>query len=213
MAVYPKRNELMVDIREHIMLNGAYSFTEVRKKHPDCTETQFWRAVKSVRDSIEKAALGDAGALRLAQQKIRTHSDMENLKGKIKSHLPAAPSPAVIAADQEETTKAFDFMRYFGEILADAKMLRDSAVTKADDGTEKLRNPMMMDKSVQRRLAIVETYLHSMETVYNLEKIQELYQIVLSAVGRADPATQQMILAELRKANNMNGLTVAAKIV
>ena len=38
-----------------------------------------------------------------------------------------------------------------------------------------------------RRLSIIETYLHSVETVYNMERIRELYELIIEEVGKADP--------------------------
>lgn len=209
-----RKREIIDAIRQHLLIEGPRNWDEFAERYPDISRPTLFRYIREVREAIESAAgVESPGALRLAQKRIRTHTeDPERLQKKVKAHLPAAPSPAVVAEDPQGAMRAFDFMSYFHRILADAEMVRNSAVVKNEDGSEKLRNPVVMDRSVARRLAIIETYLHSMETVYNLEKIQELYRIVINAVGKADPETQQAILAELRRANNAHGLTIQANI-
>lgn len=208
-----KKREILTAIHEHLMLEGPKNWDKVQERFPEISRPTLFRYIKEVREQVEDAAgVISKEQLIFAQKRIRQKVEKpEKVQEKIRAHLPTAPSPAIIAADPQGAVKAFDFMRYFHGILADAEMVRNSAVTKNDDGTEKLRNPVVMDRSVARRLAIIETYLHSMETVYNIEKIQELYQIVINAVGKADPETQQAILAELRRANNSHGLTMAAQ--
>jgi hypothetical protein len=75
-----------------------------------------------------------------------------------------------------------------------------------------LANPMLMDNSIRRRLQIMDTYLQSMDQLYNLERIQELYKLVIEEVGKADPAVQQQIMVRLRELNNRRGLTVSAQL-
>lgn len=209
-----RKAEIIEQIRQHLMLEGPVNLDPLMATFPDISRPTFFRYLKEAKELIESDASADGpGVLRMAQKRIRTRAMPAEARGKdIRATLPVAPSPAVIAADPHGAMQAFDFMKYFHKILADAELVRNSAVVKNADGTEKLRNPVVMDRSVARRLSIIETYLHSMETVYNLEKIQELYRIVINAVGKADPDTQQAILAELRRANNAHGLTMAAHL-
>lgn len=209
-----RKPEVIEAIQQHLMIEGPQNWDAITAKYPDIARSTIFRWIKEVRESIEDhAGEHGAGALRLAQKRIRASVEPpEKTQERIKAHLPAAPSPAVIAGQDAHVEQVFNFMAYFSRILKDADLVRDAAMAKNEDGTERLKNPMLMDKSVARRLGVIETYLHSMETVWNLEKMQEVYRTIIAAVGKADPETQRVILAELRKANNQFGLTMNARI-
>lgn len=209
-----RKAEILSAISEHLLVDGPRNWDILLAKYPDLSRPTLFRYVKEVRERLEdQVGKHGAGALRLAQKRIRAAVEpAAKTTERVKAHLPSSPSPAVIAGQDAHIEQLFDFMAFFGKILKDADMVRDSAVAKNEDGTERLKNPMVMDRSIARRLGIIETYLHTQDTIYNLEKLQELYRIVINAVGQADPETQQAILAELRQANNMHGITMAARV-
>ena len=98
------------------------------------------------------------------------------------------------------------------KIVRDADMLRNKAVVVNEDGTERLVNPMLLNASMRTRLSVLDTWLSAMNEFYNLEKLQELYKLIIDEVGKADPEAQQAILARLRQLNNERGLTMAARL-
>ena len=197
------------------MLDGTTSdWQAVRLRFPEVPRSTFFRLVEIARQQVEGSAVAtdSPDALKKAQQKIRRTIDTDKVQRKIKVHLPTAPSPAVVAdMAPGDRARTFDFMGYFHGVVKDAEMMRAKSVRRDDAGQEVLSNPVLMDLSIRRRLQIMETYMQSMEQLYNLEKIQELYRMVVEEVGKADPATQQAILARLRVLNNQRGLTTAAQ--
>lgn len=215
----PKEDQkpaVMMAIAEHLRLHGPQNWAELMERFPTVSRPTFFRWIKEAKENIESEA-SERGtvALKFAQQRIRSSVETtpDRTQKQIKAQLPVAPSPAIIAQmPAEAAAQTFDFMAYFGEIVADTKMVRDASVVKNEDGTERLKNPMLMDNNIRRRIGIIETWLHSMETVWNLEKMQELYRVVIEEVGKADPAVQQAILARLRDVNSKRGLTVNARI-
>lgn len=209
-----RKQEIIAAINQHLQIEGPRNWDSVMSQYPDVSRPTFYRYVKEARESIEdRAGQYGAGAIRLAQKRIRASVEpIARTQERIKAHLPASPSPVIIAGEDAHIEEIFNFMAYFGQIRRDADMVRDAAVTKNEDGTEKLKNPVMMDKSVGRRLGLLETYLHSMDTLWNLQRMQELYQLVIAAVGRADPETQRVILAELRQLDSKRGITMNARI-
>lgn len=206
----------MAAINEHLNLNGPQNWDEVMARFPDVSRATFFRWIKDAKEAIESTASGyGTGALQLAQKRIRSKVEVteERTKRELKAHLPVAPSPAVVAAQNGELMEeTFNFMAYFQDIVRDAKMTRDANVVKNDDGTERLKNPMMMDRSLARRISIIETYLHSIETIYNTEAMRELYRAVIEEVGKISPEAQRAILVRLRDLNNRRGLTMAARL-
>ena len=217
-----EQNKAIIEAcREHLMLGDSGDWQAVRLRFSDVPRSTFFRLVEVAKREIEGAAIrtDSPDALRRAQQKIRRNTDSpRELQRKMKAHLPQAPSPSVVAELAPEVRdRVFDFMAYFHGVVRDAELMRSKSVrretdTETGESREVLANPMLMDNSIRRRLQIMETYLQSMDQLYNLEKIQELYRLVIDEVGKADPAVQQAILARLRVLNNQRGLTMAAQI-
>ncbi len=213
---FNEQSQAIIDAcRDHMMVDGSTDWQVVRLRFAGVPRSTFFRLAEIARQQIEGAAAASDSpeALRNAQQRIRRNIDSpKTLQAKVKLHLPSAPSPSVVAEmDPAERRQVFDFMGYFQGVVRDADMMRNKAV-REKDGVEELANPMLMDLSVRRRLQIMETYMQSMEQLYNLEKIQELYRLVIDEVGKADPVVQQAILARLRILNNRTGMTVAATL-
>lgn len=213
----PQSQEIIDACRECLQLDGDRNdWQAVRLRWPDVPKSTFFRLLEVARKQIEGAAIGSESphALRNAQAKIRRVIDSpKRLTERVKVHLPTAPSPSVVAdMDAEQRARTFDFMRYFHAVVRDADMMRNKSVRVNDDGTEALANPMLMDLSIRRRLQVMETYMQSMEQLYNLERIQELYRLVIDEVGKADAGVQRAILARLRELNNQRGLTMSAHI-
>lgn len=208
-----QKAEIIRAIRDHLHLVGPRDYDGLMAKHKLSRPT-FFRYLKEAREQEEAKAISEApGALKLAQQRI--HAAMpkaEKTTEKIKAHLPTAPSPAVVAADPGNSARAFQFFQFFNKIVGDAELLRGTAVVKNEDGTEKVRNPAMLEKSMRGRLAILDTYLHSVETVYNMERIRELYDLVIEEVGKASPDIQMAVLARLRELDNRRGLTMNGSV-
>lgn len=209
-----QREEIIEAIRQHLLLVGPRDYDQLMAKYPGVSRPTFFRYLKKARELEEAAAAAQSpGALRLAQQRIHANvADPKKTTEKIKAHLPVAPSPAVVAADPANSARAFQFFAFFNSIVGDAELLRGTAVTKNDDGTEKVRNPAMLEKSMRGRLAILDTYLHSVETVYNMERIRELYDLVIDEVGKASPDIQMAVLARLRELDNKRGLTMNGNV-
>jgi hypothetical protein len=208
------RDEIIAAIRQHLLLVGPRDYDQVMAKYPGISRPTFFRYLKKARELEEAAAAAKSpGALLQAQQRIRQHvADPKKVTEKVKAHLPAAPSPAVVAADPVNSVRAFQFFQFFNQIVGDAELLRGTAVTRNEDGSEKVRNPAMLEKSMRGRLAILDTYLHSVETVYNMERIRELYDLVIEEVGKASPDIQMAVLARLRELDNKRGLTMNGSV-
>lgn len=209
-----ERKELIKKaMHEHILVDGVGDWDKLMADFPDISRPTFYRYLKEVREEIENQA-GEISKeqLAFAQRRIRRDAPLPGeAVEEMKIHLPVAPSPAVVAADPLAAAKAFDFFKFFDGIVQDAELAREQNIKTGPDGNSRIINPAMFDRNMQRRLHILQTYLQSIETVYNMERIRELYDLIIEEVGKADVDVQQAVLARLRNLNNKRGLTMAAK--
>lgn len=206
-----RKAEALTAIGQHLLVNGPGDWASVQAQFPDISRATFFRLVEEAKRNIESNA-ASPGALKVAQQRVRAHvAPAEETRAEVATHLPG-PSPAVVAGmGGMKSSEAFDFLAHFKSIVEDAELMRSTLVLVDEaTGKPKVRNPAMLDKNIARRLQIGQNWLEAMQLLYNQDRIRELYSIVLQAVGEADPATQQAILAKLRAANNKHGLTLAA---
>lgn len=208
------KEAIKLAIGEHLALHGPTGWPDLMAKFPGVSRSTFFRYIKEVRESMEAAAAVRPGAdIKAMQKRIRAQVQApEQAARRLKAQIPAAPSPAVIVGLGAGVDEVFNFMTTFNQIVRDANMMRSAAVSANADGTEKLKNPMLMDRSVGRRLDLIETWLRAQDLVWNFERMQELYHLILEEVGKADPQTQQAILSRIRTLNNQRGMTIDAAI-
>lgn len=207
------------EIRNQILMHGPGKWDEMRVRYPQVSRATFYRMVAEVQKAMETETVAN-GSAKEAQARIRARSRPKaESQAELKSHLPAAPSPAVIAGEAPRRMElAFDFMAYFQQIVSDANAVR-AKMFKRDaqgnivhdaEGNPVVLNPVLLDRNIARRLGIIESWLKSQELIYNYERLRELYNLVIEAVGRADADTQAAIVAELRELNNKRGITMDA---
>jgi hypothetical protein len=215
----PKEDQkpaVMLAINEHLHLHGPKNWDELMVRFPDVSRPTFFRWIKEAKEKIESEASGrGTTALKFAQKRIRSSVEVTpaRTQQQIKAQLPVAPSPAIISQmPGEVAAQTFDFMAYFQDVVADTELVTQAAVTINPDGTRKARNPGLLDSNIRRRLDIMTTFIQSVQAVWNLGKMEELYNAVIEEVGKVDPETQQAILARLRDLNNKRGMTVHARI-
>lgn len=209
-----QKEEIKLAISNHLHLHGPTGWPDLMVKYPDTSRATFYRYIKEVREDIEARAAGDGDAsLRMAQKRIRAHNmPQKQVDREMKTNMPAVPSPAVVVGMGSAADEVFNFMGNLNRLMADAEMMRSSAVTINDDGTEKLRNPNLMDKSIGRRLGMLETWLRSQGLVWNYDKLQELYFAIIDEVGKASPEVQQAVVSRIRTLNNQRGMTIDARL-
>lgn len=206
----PKRNAVLADIREHLREHGPNNWAAVQNRHRDVAHTTFWRYVKRVqKEGVEDARKHQRG------YGENVHKANEQIKNAIAeraaTHIPATPSPALVALSPERGMQAFDFITHFNILMDDIETLRATAIGSGENG-QAVEYPPLFDRAIMRRMEMIKLYLQSMDIVWNLEKMQDLYRIIIKAIGEADQDTQQVILHKLQEANDKLGLTTATAI-
>lgn len=209
-----QKDEIKLAISQHLALHGAKGWPDVQAKFPAVSRATFFRYVKEVREAMEAAAAGRPGAdIKAMQKRIRAQVQApEQAQRRLKAQLPATPSPAVLMGLGSGASDVFNFMACFHQLMGDSHMMRSKAVKTGADGVEQLANPMLMDRSIARRLELMETWLKSQDMIWNIEKMQELYHLIIEEVGKVDPETQQAILSRIRTLNNQRGMTIDASL-
>lgn len=209
-----QKDEIKRAINTHLHLNGPTGWPDLMAKYPGTSRATFFRYIKEVREEIEqKAGEGGGADLKFVQKRIRAQTiTPEQTKRQLKANVPMAPSPAMIVGLGRDVEDVFNFLAHFNKLVSDAELMRATSVTTNADGAEKLKNPMLFDKSFGRRLELIETWLKSQDMIWNFERMQELYFLIIEEVGKADADTQQAILSRIRTLNNQRGLTVDARL-
>ena len=206
------------DVKKRIIDSGGEieDFSDIRKKYPRVSIASTYRLIEAVRKEVEgEVAKGDRpAAIASAIRRIRGSLDTpEGVHAKLKHVLPTGPSPAVLATlGGKETERIFDFLGYFHAIVSDVNMLREKSMKRMPDGTMQIVNPALFDRAVNRRFEVLESYMGVMDKLYNLEKIQMLYNVVLEEVTKVSPELKTEILRRLRIINNERGLNASARV-
>lgn len=209
-----QKDDIKLAINTHLHLHGPTGWPELMAKYPATSRATFFRYIKEVREEIErKAGEGNGADLKLMQKRIRAQTvTPEQTRRQLKANVPASPSPAVILGLGSDVGEVFNFLAHFNSLLRDADMMRSASVRIDGNGAEALKNPNLMDRSMGRRLELIETWLKSQDMIWNIEKMQELYFMIIEEVGKVDADTQQAILARIRTLNNKRGLTIDARL-
>jgi len=186
-------------ISSHLRDCGPVEWERVASKFPDVPKATLWRWIKEVRAKASDSP--SRQKLQAAKKKIRDVVDEVRTAG---GSLPAMPSPAYIAAAGAE---GLDTLRYMGcihQLYEDALLLRAYALNA--DG--KIRIPAFFERSIRLRRDILQTGLDAQQEVYDLQKMQEMQNAIIEAVGEASPEIQKKVIDRLRRLDRERGITV-----
>lgn len=199
--VHKDKTAAITALRMHALEFGMKSFTVVRERFPDVSQSTWASWVNEVRRVGAETYPGQHAEV---SEKI-----VARVQREVGAVLPRAPSPAVYEQLGRAGDIAFDFLGQFQSIVADSMLLRDATMKTLPDGTTRVMNPNMLDRNVQRRLQILETYMTAKGMIYNFDTIERLYRVVLEEIGKEDSQLQGRIMLRLQELNKTHGLTVS----
>jgi hypothetical protein len=200
-APHKDKAEAIKAMRLHALEFGMKDFSAVRLKFPDVPQGTWTRWIIEVRHLGAEAYKGQHAEV---SAKI-----VERVQKEVGAVLPRAPSPAVVEQLGAAGDSAFDFLEMFKQIVEDSMKLRDSTLKTMPDGSIRVMNPNMLDRNVQRRLQILETYMTAKGMIYNFDTIERLYRVVLEEIGKEDSQLQGRIMLRLQELNRTHGLTTS----
>lgn len=205
-----QKREILNAISEHLSIEGPRNWDQLAQRLGISKPTLF-RYVKEVQ--VDAGSDEAPGLLRLAQKRIKqVVQDIENAEEEVEKCLPAIPSPNIIASRNGNAMVNIDFMRRLHKLLARAEMVQAHALTINPDGTEKIKNPMLLMQGVRLERDLMETALKAMQEVYDLNKVHDMHRLILDVLGTAAPELQREIIQRLQEFNNRYGITVEARL-
>ncbi|MBB5456770.1 hypothetical protein [Paraburkholderia sp. Cpub6] len=168
-------------------------------------------AIKAIRELI--AEHGDVDGPRLARLRFpnvpaptwyrwvsTTREEDRNLVEEAAAAIPHPARPPLPVTDEGRiaTRRAIDFYRELEEMVEDARLLADYAVTMNDDGTRRIKNPQMLALSHRMRATNMTIALKHSEMVWNVERLEQMHDAITRAILQADSETAKRVFAALK---------------
>lgn len=219
----PLRDQAFAEIHEHLRVHGSRNWKGIIQKYvelgvSDATMWQWIRRAKQI-DASKPAlvaakariaeALAEEPALPLTPEQAAVAAEAGR-------QLPVAPSPAYIAKSGEHGMRNFDMIRELEAIYSDALALRTYAIKVEQDAegqpVEKIRNAMVFERQMLRRLNVLDTTLKAMGEVWNLRQMQDFYEVVVQEIARESPETARRIMTRLSELNDRRGMSMDMRV-
>lgn len=130
-------------------------------------------------------------------------------------NVPAAPSPAYLARSAATGDANVDFLAMLGGIVHDVDKLRAAAV-KPDENQpdgEKIINLHVFDRSIGRRLEVMDKALRVMQEIWDLRYQQKFYDAITEIIVEEMapyPEVQERVIRRLAELNQRQGMTLYA---
>ena len=142
---------------------------------------------------------------RMPEQEARDTATSARLAHEVRSTIPAIGELVTAPADVIPVQKrALDFWKMLGELDDDAQLLRSYATTTLPDGTRKVRVPVALVGAHRMRADLIRLALEHAGVVWNTERMRELYDCVIEAIGEVDRDLQKAVLDRLRRLRDRN---------
>lgn len=124
----------------------------------------------------------------------------------IARHIPAAPSPAVVAQNGESAITGINFLGELNLLFQDALALREWSVRREGD-TERVVNPRMFDRAISRRLEILAMSIATQKALWDLQRMEAFYSTIIETIAGCAPEVGQEIQRRLVVLNVRLGMT------
>lgn len=94
------------------------------------------------------------------------------------------------------------YLSEIGDLMKDAKLLRAYSVRKnRTTGIEEIYNPLMFEKSMARRTAILSTAVRLVRDIWNQKAMEDFYRSVVDAACMESPLMRRRIMDRLQELN------------
>lgn len=209
-------------VQQHLSAVGASNWKVVFDRFPDLPDATKWRWVRIAKKvEVPRPELINARAKIVQKTKKLPHDARKkeaqsNGTSSVAHNIPAAPSPDYIARTGESGLQNLDFVAEIHSLYADATMLREFSIASSVDASgakiEKIKNPVMFDKSIVRRATLLENAIRAVQEVWDLRTMQHFYETIIDEIGTESPEVQQRIIQRLAELNAKMGMTMGMKV-
>lgn len=164
------RSAAIDDIKRHVMTVGSKQWSMVKARHPHVSEASFWRYVRA------------------AKRELATEDDL-------RVAIERRESRDVAAFDTHGGPGRIDYLAAYRQLYADVGALRDHALNS--DGS--IRSPMVFDRSIKRRAALLAQSVKLSSQIYAVRNVQAFMDTLIEEVALESPELRRRVLARLRR--------------
>lgn len=201
------RQKCIDDINNHLNTVGPSHWDEVRKRHPGVAARTFWRYVQRVR----RGATGYTPEAKNFHTVIQRELERAQTAA-ISESIPVMPPPSIIASRGDDGRRKLDFLRHLDEMMEDCLRLRQWSMKPDKDGVIQIQNPMYYQQSIKLRAEVLNTAINAMKHLWDLTKMQGLYDAIIQEISHLDEKTGRAILERLRELDDERGMTFNARL-
>lgn len=192
-----KKETALQEIREAVKTHGeAVGLKLMRERYSDVPRSTWKRWMDQLCLSPAEVAIREAK--------------------KAADHMPAAPSPQYLAERPVEARRNLDFMARLEELYQEAEMLRDYSTGTATDAAgntfKKIKIPTYFAQSIKLRSDLLEGAVRTIQQVYDLQRMQRFYDVILEEIAAESPEVAQRITERLARLDAEIGMTVNARV-
>lgn len=181
-----------------------YDWTELRAKYPSVSKPTFYRWLKKLHTSGVPAQ----NALRKARKQVKRAAKRagsvgaanEKMARQLHDQLPVAPSVEDLCR-----VSMPELIACIKECIDDAQRLKRHA--QAADG-DKIRNARLYLNASEQLRKCIETATRLSETMYEIQRVETLFNVFFERVKSRDPEVVKLILEDLRRLNCELGIQV-----
>ena len=174
------------DIVEHLKTDPHPLWRDVKQRHPDIPEREFYRLVGKARKmptteagsaSVDKGGSSDAGG-----------------------------SPPQVRA-KPGSVQYVDVMASLRDLMLDSEMLRQTASgLPAADGTTRISDPALFGQSIRMRREVVKTMIDCYREAVSLDRLRKIFEIIIDQIRKESPEMQVSVIKRLREVEKNQGI-------
>jgi hypothetical protein len=168
------------------MTRGPTAWDEVRQAFPSVPVATFWRWVREIKTKPTP------------EQRQAARTLLSSVPGAALpagATLPAPIALTAVTANGPSSVAQINFMLELGQLMQDAKLLRDYAMTPDRAG---VREPKVFADAARLRGQFLQLYLAALPELYSSEITQKLYATVIDTVASCAPEAANKIVEKLR---------------
>lgn len=217
------KSKILVAIADHVCVYGRHEWDRVRERPEfsrligkaagDNGKRRFWRWVNAVCEPTPADKTRPHEARDVAAEALSLATERARLAAQ--QNIPAAPSPAYMMRAGAKASQNIDFLAGVSGIWEDAERLREHAMAPDPDSADgkRIDDPKAFDASIRRRIEVMESALHVMREIWDLEYQKRFYEGISDIiVGELAPVPeiQERVIVRLEELNRSRGMTMHA---